>query len=171
VTQRFLQCSAPLVVNRRSKLASRSSQKTPEIQGKHVINYIICRSEKQPSISYQRRRRNVKSRYMPRVLHRLLQVCNCHAWTGCETVTCTGHLKACPHPPSLTDPLLRCLCFDLGNHTSAPSRENLGLKGCGAMERQNKREISKKKMTEKRGLAGKESAEDGINGKKEKMKK
>jgi hypothetical protein len=113
----------------------------------------------------------MKSRYMPRVLHRLLQVCNCHstprlmrqpiAWTGCETVTCIDHLKACPYPPSLTDPLLRCFCFDLGNHTSAPSREDLGLKVGGAVERQNKREMSKKKMTEKRGLAGKESVEDG----------
>jgi hypothetical protein len=37
----------------------------------------------------------------------------------------------------------------------------LGLKVGGAVERQNKREMSKKKMTEKRGLAGKESVEDG----------
>jgi hypothetical protein len=122
----------------------------------------------------------MKSRYMPRVLHRLLQVCNCHstprlmrqpiAWTGCETVTCTDHLKACPHPPPLTDRLLRCFCFDLGNHTSTPSREDFGLKVCGAVERQNKREMSRQKITEKRGLAGNESSEDGINGKKKRRR-
>jgi hypothetical protein len=46
----------------------------------------------------------------------------------------------------------------------------LGLKVGGAVERQNKKEMSRKKITEKRGLAGNESAEDGINGRKEKKK-
>jgi hypothetical protein len=46
----------------------------------------------------------------------------------------------------------------------------LGLKVCGAVERQNEKEMSRKKITGKRGLAVNESAEDGINGKKEKKK-
>jgi hypothetical protein len=79
-------------------------------------------------------------------------------------------LEGLSHPPSLTDPLLRCFCFELGNQTSAPSREDLGLKVGGAVERQNKKEMSRKKITEKRGLAGNESSKDGINGKKEKKK-
>jgi hypothetical protein len=79
-------------------------------------------------------------------------------------------LEGLSHPPSLTDPLLRCFCFDLGNHTSAPNTEDLGLKvGC-AVERQNKKEMSRKKIPEKRGLPGNESAKDGINGEKEKKK-
>jgi hypothetical protein len=70
-------------------------------------------------------------------------------------------------PPTIPHgPLLRCFCFDLGNHTSAPSREDLGLKVGGAVERQNKKEMSRKKTIEKRGLAGNESSEEGNNGKR-----
>jgi hypothetical protein len=54
------------------------------------------------------------------------------------------------HPPSLTDSLLRCFCFNLGNHTSAPSKEDLGLKVAGAVssgneKREEKEEDDKKK--------------------------